>query len=185
MIKRKISPNVVTYSALVDAFVKNGKVLEAKELYEEMMRMCIDPDVVTYSSLINGLCVQGRIDEASEMFDLMVRRGCFPDVVSYNTLINGFCKSKRVEDGMRLFREMSQRGLVSSTVTYNTLIQGKGLHCEIDALYTKMKGDGLMLNDGTLCIRDGDITVSAELIKEMLSRGNAPFWGCKKAVSLL
>ncbi|CAN7012488.1 unnamed protein product [Brassica oleracea var. botrytis] len=289
IIKKNISPNVITYSALVDAFVKNGKVLEAKE----MIRMCIDPDVVTYSSLINGLCMQGRIDEAREMFDLMVSKGCFPDVVSYNTLINGFCKSMRAEDGMRLFREMSQRGLVSNTVTYNILIQGffqagdvdmaheffgqidsfgvspdiwtynillvglcdngelekalvifedkqkremdldivtytiiirgmcetgkvedawglfwslsvkgvkpdvvayitimsclcrKGLHREIDELYTKMKGDGLMLNDGTLCLRDGDITVSAELIKEMLSHGYAPSGGGKKAVSLL
>ncbi|KAF3581522.1 hypothetical protein DY000_02031747 [Brassica cretica] len=47
-----------------------------------------------------------------------------------------------------------------------------------------MKGDGLMLNDGTLCLRDGDITVSAELIKEMLSHGYAPSGGGKKAVSL-
>ncbi|KAF8093201.1 hypothetical protein N665_0388s0002 [Sinapis alba] len=245
MMKRRISPNVITYIALIDAFVKNGKVLEAKELYEEMIRMSIEPDVVTYSSLINGFCMQDRIDEASEMFDLMVSKGCFPDVVSYNTLINGFCKSKRVEDGMKLFREMSKRGL-SDIWTYNILLGGlcdngelekalvifedmqkremnlditgkiedawglfcslslkrvkpdavayttmmsclcrKGLHREIDELYTQMKEDGLMLNDGTLCIRDGDITVSAELIQDMLSRGSAPSRGCKKVVSLV
>ncbi|XP_022565003.1 pentatricopeptide repeat-containing protein At1g62680, mitochondrial-like [Brassica napus] len=201
-IKREISPNVITSTALVDAFVKNGKVLEAKELYEEMIRMSIDPDIVIYSSLINGLCMQDRVDEASEMFGLMVRRGCSPDVVSYNTLINGLCKAKRVEDGMRLVREMSERGLVSSglcdngevekalvmfedlqksemevdIVTYTTIIHGM---CKADALYLKMQGDGLVLNDGKLCLRDGDITVSADVIKELLTRATSE--GCEKA----
>ncbi|KAL0644083.1 hypothetical protein Bca4012_042373 [Brassica carinata] len=230
-IKREISPNVITSTALVDAFVKNGKVLEAKELYEEMIRMSIDPDIVIYSSLINGLCMQDRVDEASEMFGLMVRRGCSPDVVSYNTLINGLCKAKRVEDGMRLVREMSERGLMNSPdiwtynillgglcdngevekalvmfedlqksemevdiVTYTTIIHGMckagkvedawGLFCSLSvkvvkpdvvAYSTMLSGlcNGLVLNDGKLCLRDGDITVSADVIKELLTRATS------------
>ncbi|WZZ86350.1 hypothetical protein YC2023_114929 [Brassica napus] len=220
-IKREISPNVITSTALVDAFVKNGKVLEAKELYEEMIRMSIDPDIFIYSSLINGLCMQDHVDEASEMFGLMVKRGCSPDVVSYNTLINWFCKAKRVEDGMRLVREMSERGLVSSggpcdngevekalvmfedlqksemevdIVTYTTIIHGMckagkvedawGLFCSLSVKVVKPDvvayRDGLVLNDGKLCLRDGDITVSADVIKELLTRATSE--GCEKAV---
>ncbi|CAA7036355.1 unnamed protein product [Microthlaspi erraticum] len=38
MITRRIIPNVVTFNALIDSFVKEGKLVEAKELYNEMMQ---------------------------------------------------------------------------------------------------------------------------------------------------
>lgn len=52
MITRKITPDVITFSALIDIFVKEGKLLEAKELYKEMITRGISPDTITYSSLI-------------------------------------------------------------------------------------------------------------------------------------
>ena len=98
------------------------------------------------------------------------------------------CETGKVEDAWGLFCSLSVKGVKPDVVAYITIMSclcRKGLHREINELYTKMKGDGLMLNDGTLCLRDGDITVSAELIKEMLSHGYAPSGGGKKAVSLL
>ncbi|EOA34195.1 hypothetical protein CARUB_v10021704mg [Capsella rubella] len=112
------------FNASIDAFVKEGKLLEAEKLYKEMIQRYIDPDTVTYNSLINGFCMHDRLDEAKDMLALMVSKSCFPNVVTYNTLIKGFCNSKRIEDGMELLGEMSQRGLMGNTVTYNTLIQG-------------------------------------------------------------
>ncbi|CAA7059012.1 unnamed protein product [Microthlaspi erraticum] len=37
MIEKKINPDVVTFNALIDGFVKEGKLLEAEKLYEEMI----------------------------------------------------------------------------------------------------------------------------------------------------
>ncbi|CAA7034179.1 unnamed protein product [Microthlaspi erraticum] len=124
MIERKINPDVVTFSALIDAFVKEGKLLEAEKLYEEM--------------------IKESLDEAKQMFALMVSKDCLPNVVTYSTLINGFCKCKRVEDAMELFREMSQRGLVGDTVTYNTLIQGFFQAGDCDNAQASFQTDGFL-----------------------------------------
>ncbi|KAF8098890.1 hypothetical protein N665_0256s0021 [Sinapis alba] len=126
MVMRNVVPNVITFTALIDASVKEGNLLEAERLFHEEMinRWSIVPDVFTYNSMINGLCMHGRLDEAKQMLELMLTKECSPDTVTYNTLINGFCKSKRVDDVMKLFGDMSERGLVRDTVTYNTIIQG-------------------------------------------------------------
>ncbi|CAH8388885.1 unnamed protein product [Eruca vesicaria subsp. sativa] len=50
MITRGITPNVITFSALIDIFVKEGKHVEAKELYNEMIARGKDPDTVTYNT---------------------------------------------------------------------------------------------------------------------------------------
>ncbi|KAH0906219.1 hypothetical protein HID58_038046 [Brassica napus] len=140
-----ITPNVITFSALIDSFVKEGKLKEAKELYNEMIARGIDPDTITYNSLIYGLCNEKRLDEANQMIELMVRKGCDPSIVTYSILINGYCKAKRVDDGMRLFRKMPLR---ADTVTYNTLVQG---FCQ-----------------------SGKLNVAKELFQEMVSIGVPP-----------
>lgn len=148
----------------------------------------LSPDIWTYNILLGGLCDNGELEKALVIFADMQRREMDLDIVTYTTIIRGMCEAGKVEDAWSLFCSLSLKGVKPDVVAYTTMMSGlcrKGRHCEIDALYTKMKGDGLMLNDGTLCLRDGDITLSAELIKEMLSRGYAPSGGCKKAVSLL
>ena len=57
MIRRDITPDVITFNALIDSLVKEGKFSEAQELYNEMITRGIDPDTITYNSLIYGLCM--------------------------------------------------------------------------------------------------------------------------------
>ena len=48
--KNRLKPNVVTYSALIDAHGKKGELHMAVEFYETMKRNRLKPDVVTYNS---------------------------------------------------------------------------------------------------------------------------------------
>ena len=145
------------------------------------------PDIWTYNILLGGLCDNGEVEKALVMFEDLQKSEMELDIVTYTTVINGMCKAGKVEDAWGLFCSLSVKGVKPDVVAYSTMMSGlcsKGLHFEIDALYLKMQGDGLVLNDGTLCIRDGgNITVSAEFIKEMLTRVTSE--GCEKAVSLL
>ncbi|CAA7029776.1 unnamed protein product [Microthlaspi erraticum] len=132
----KLEPDVVIYNTVIDGLCKyrhpddaldlfnemenkEGKLLEAEKLYEEMIKRSIAPDIVTYNSLINGFCMQSRLDEAKQMFE-MVSKGCLPDVVTYNTLINGFCKSKRVEMAWNSFvRCLKEDWLETQSLTHS------------------------------------------------------------------
>ncbi|CAA7041565.1 unnamed protein product [Microthlaspi erraticum] len=153
------------------------------------------PDIWTYNILLGGLCDNGELERALVIFEDMQKKEMGLDIVTYTTIIQGMCKAGMVEEAWGLFCSLGVKGVKPDVVTYTTMMLGlfrKGLHGEIDSLYMKMKRDGLMLNDGTLCLSDGDITASAELIKEMLSCGNAPSLlrgreskGCSKVVSIL
>jgi pentatricopeptide repeat protein len=153
----------------------------------------ISPDIWTYNILLGGLCDNGELEKALVIFEDMQKREMDLDIVTYTTVIRGMCKTGKVEEAWSLFCSLSLKGLKPDIVTYTTMMSGlctKGLLHEVEALYTKMKQEGLMKNDCTLS--DGDITLSAELIKKMLSCGYAPSLlkdiksgVCKKALSLL
>ncbi|KAK9110093.1 hypothetical protein Sjap_018153 [Stephania japonica] len=59
----RISPSVVTFTILVDALCKDGKIKEAAQLFEEMRKRRVELNVSTYSSLINGLCNYGQWED--------------------------------------------------------------------------------------------------------------------------
>ena len=73
MLERKIDPDVVTFSVLINAFVKEGNFFMAEELYDDMIRVGVYPDTVTYNSIIDGFCKHNRLDEAKHMFGLMLQ----------------------------------------------------------------------------------------------------------------
>ncbi|KAF8697312.1 hypothetical protein HU200_035902 [Digitaria exilis] len=61
------SPDVVSYSTVVDGLFKDGRVAEACGLFHEMVQHGIQPTVATYTSIIHALCKARAMDKA-EMF---------------------------------------------------------------------------------------------------------------------
>lgn len=182
MSKRGLVGNTVTYNTLVQGFFEAGEVDTAQELFSQM----VSPDVWSYNILLGGLCDNGEVEKALVIFEDLEKSGMGLDIVTYTTVIRGMCKAGKVEEAWGLFCSLGLKGVKPDVVAYSTMLSGlcsKGMHCEIDALYLEMKEDGVVLSDGKMCLRDGDVTVSAELIKEMLTRATPE--GCKKAVSLL
>ena len=153
----------------------------AQEVFSQMN----SPDIWTYNILLGGLCDNGEVEKALVMFEDLQKSEMEVDIVTYTTIIHGMCKAGKVEDAWGLFCSLSVKVVKPDVVAYSTMLSGlcsNGLHCEMDALYLKMQGDGLVLNDGKLCLRDGDITVSADVIKELLTRATSE--GCEKACPL-
>ncbi|CAN6282630.1 unnamed protein product [Urochloa humidicola] len=54
--KGNCRPDVVSYTTIIDGFLKEGKVGKAYVLYREMLDHGISPNAVTYTSVINSLC---------------------------------------------------------------------------------------------------------------------------------
>ena len=59
MLDAGISPNVYTYSALIDSLCKEEKTQEAESLFRLMTKKGVQPDVVTFNSLISFWCKSG------------------------------------------------------------------------------------------------------------------------------
>ncbi|XP_023644130.1 pentatricopeptide repeat-containing protein At1g63330 [Capsella rubella] len=160
------------------------------ELFREMAQRGLIGDTTTYNTLIQGFFQAGDCDNAQMVFKQMVYDGVPPSIMIYNILLDGLCNYGKLETAMAgkvgeawdLFCSLNHKGVRPCVVTYNTMISGlcgKRLLHKGDALFRKMKEDGILPDDciyNTLIrahLRDGDKAASAELIKEMRSCGFA------------
>ncbi|WJX66489.1 hypothetical protein P8452_51044 [Trifolium repens] len=79
MISKKISPDVITFSALIYGFCAVGQLKEAFGLFHEMLLKNINPDVYTFSILVDALCKEDcerpRIGSREVEDGVRVRRG--------------------------------------------------------------------------------------------------------------
>ncbi|CAA7053935.1 unnamed protein product [Microthlaspi erraticum] len=168
MIEKKINPDVVTFNALIDGFVKEGKLLEA-----ENSKDCL-PNVVTYTTLINGFCKSKRVEDGMELFREMSQRGLVGNTVTYTLLSKGFSKLEIVrvpnKFSNRWFLWCASQYLdIQHFVRWALVVQGwEGGRCVEVFCSLDLKG---VKPDGYL--RDGDKAASAELINEMKSCGFA------------
>lgn len=92
MMNRTTRPDVRTCTLLVDAMSKEGRVDEARDKVENMIRGGAMPVVVIYNTLIDGYCLQSRLKKAKKVFDSMPARGCEHKGHSCNILIHGHCR---------------------------------------------------------------------------------------------
>ncbi|XP_012453144.1 pentatricopeptide repeat-containing protein At1g52620-like [Gossypium raimondii] len=108
--RENVPPDAFIYVTLVDGFIRDGDLHEAKELFDIMIGEGMDPGVVRYNAMIKG--------GALRMFKQMVKRKCNPNVVTYTSLINGFCRNGDLSTAEKAFKEMQSCGLEPNVVTY-------------------------------------------------------------------
>ncbi|KAJ7968677.1 Pentatricopeptide repeat [Quillaja saponaria] len=85
IIKSDVEPDVVLYTALVDSYVKNGKVGHARTVFD----MMLEKNVVCATSMISGYMNQGLVKDAEDVFCKTVDK----DVVVFNAMIEGYSKT--------------------------------------------------------------------------------------------
>uniref|UniRef100_A0A0R0J2I6 Pentacotripeptide-repeat region of PRORP domain-containing protein n=1 Tax=Glycine max TaxID=3847 RepID=A0A0R0J2I6_SOYBN len=152
MVLKTININVRTYTILVDALCKEGKmegaknvlavtlkaclkpnirrVDEAINLYKEMHQKNVAPDIVTYTSLIDGLCKSdslcksSQLDKAIALFNKMKDNGIQPDMYTLNILLHGLCKGKRLKNAQGLFQDLLDKGYHLNVYIYTVMING-------------------------------------------------------------
>ncbi|KAK9688771.1 hypothetical protein RND81_09G009800 [Saponaria officinalis] len=125
MRKRRIQPNVVTFSTLIVVLCESSKLKEAFKLMIDMSRVYkVDPNVYVYASLIKGLCEVKELNQAFRVKDEMLKRKIEVDSAVYTTLISGLFKVGRKDEVEGVLEEMKSVGCKPDTVTYNAIITG-------------------------------------------------------------
>ncbi|KAK3424418.1 hypothetical protein EUGRSUZ_F01187 [Eucalyptus grandis] len=114
----------VTYSVLVGALCKQGRMEEAVNLLEEMKDKGLDLDVRHYTTLIDGYCLQRDFDHALNLLKQMIEEGIQPDIVTYNVLAHGYSRAGLVYEVHELLRHMDACGVKPNVVTHNVIIEG-------------------------------------------------------------
>ncbi|GAB4855195.1 hypothetical protein Ancab_023820 [Ancistrocladus abbreviatus] len=126
MNRRRIVPDVVTYTVLLDGHLKSRlsnacshsnsarnkeMMMVIQKVEREMKEMDISPDVIFCTALMDKLCKLDDLEDAVNLFTEMRKRGLEPDIVTYTALMAGFLRAKDVNRASTLLNEVRLRGL--------------------------------------------------------------------------
>lgn len=117
------SPDCRTFSHLIEAFGRAGRISNAVDTFNRLEEHGCIPDTAVYNSMISNYISIGEIDEAVDFYRRMPERNCSPDIDTYNKLIRAFLKARRVADALEFFNEMLGKGVIPSTGMITSFIE--------------------------------------------------------------
>lgn len=178
--KAKISgalhPNLITYTALVHALCKLGRVDEVGNLFRAMEEEGLAFDVVFFSCWVLGYLKQGFVTEAFRKNSEMLEKGIGADVISYTVLMEGFSREENAEKAAGFLSKMRNEGLKPNIITYTVVILGLCRKGKLEEAYNifKMIEDIGMVADELLyatlidgACRKGDFDLVLDLLSDM------------------
>ncbi|KAJ0914305.1 putative tetratricopeptide-like helical domain superfamily, DYW domain-containing protein [Helianthus annuus] len=99
--------NVITWTALIMGYAKNGKSNESLMFYNEMIESGIKPDFITFIGLLFACSHTGLVDQAREYFDSMVNvYHIKPGQDHYACMIDLLGRSGRIDEAVELLNNM-------------------------------------------------------------------------------
>jgi len=125
-----VTPNIITYNAILDCCVECSDIEMMKKIYEEIKHNAIkqdtapQPDLITYSTVIKGY---SRLLDSDKVLDLYYylkgRQDMVLDEVIYNSVLDGLLKSGKYEECLKVYEDMVKHEVSRSNATYSILIK--------------------------------------------------------------
>jgi pentatricopeptide repeat protein len=106
MIEDGIDPNVVTYTAMFNAYSKDGNLKKAEDVMNRMRKEGIKPKVDTYNTIISAFAKIGRMDQAIEFLSRMFEERIEPNGSTFKSMIQEFEKEGNGERAIEVFSLM-------------------------------------------------------------------------------
>ena len=137
--------SVVSWTAMVSGYAKNGRAPEALELFALMLRSGARPNQFTFGSAARA-CAGGRCARSGEQVHACAAKGRHAgDMFVQSALMDMHLRCGSVGDARRLFAEMERKDLVS----WNALMRGfveRGHYSDALGLFASMLRDGMIMN---------------------------------------
>ena len=136
------SKNIISWTALISAYVVNQKPQKAVELFRKMQMLNVEPDQVTITVALSACADLGAL-EMGEWIHAYVRRKpeLKADLRLNNALINMYAKCGEIETSRNLFDSLGEKDVT----TWTSMIVGHALHGQANEaleLFFKMKEIG-------------------------------------------
>merc|ERR1719161_2840393 len=150
MLDKGMTPNAVTFSAVMNAWGRAGDVSRAARWLRAMLDKGMTPNAVTFSAVISACAKAGDADKAELWLNHMDEFGIEPDVVAFSSVIDACSKADDAERAQRVFGRMRDKGITPNIVAYSTLARPFARHgdwCKVEELEAQLRGDGLRMNE--------------------------------------
>lgn len=170
---KRVEVGVILGTALVYMYAKNGAILMARKLFDEMP----EKNVVTWNAIICGLASHGLVDDALSLFESMKKDGIVvPNDVTFIGVLSACCHAGLIDVGREVFCSMKVvYGIEPKIEHYGCIVDllgrgGKLLEAEELIKGMPLKPDVVIL--GALlaaCKNNGHTEVAERVVKEILT----------------
>merc|ERR1719424_374022 len=145
-----VTPNVVTFSALIDACAKSNNLTRAEYWHDRLVATGIKPNAHTYSAVINACAKASNVKAAERWFLKAETSGIVGDVVVYSSMIDACGKAGDAELALSVFNKMQANGVRPHIVAYAALARPfayRGDYVEVERIACLMAQDNIRPNE--------------------------------------
>mgnify|MGYP000668626338 CR=1 FL=1 len=136
------SRDVVTWSALIAGYAKDGQGHQALNCFEKMQREGLSPDAITFTCILKACGSIGAIEKGKEIHEEILSRGFLEkDMVLANALVDMYAKCgtlSKAEEVLKVFA-------FQNNAAWNALIAGFVQYEQYDEAFScldKMRSEG-------------------------------------------
>lgn len=119
-------PDVVAYTAVIEAYANAGQAKEALKVYLKMLASGVLPNAYTYTILVKGLAKDAKyLGDVKKYLLEMMGKGMRPNAGVYTAVIEAFVKEEKVEEARELLQEMKGKGFVPDEKSVKEVLNSK------------------------------------------------------------
>jgi pentatricopeptide repeat protein len=108
--------NVVSWTAMIAAYTKQGCCEEALKLFHQMQRAGVEPNHYTFASVLPACAHLRDLEQGKEIHDEIVKGGLERNVFVASALVNMYVKCGSIENARQVFDKITEPNAVLSTV---------------------------------------------------------------------
>jgi pentatricopeptide repeat protein len=141
--------NILTWSLLMNEYVKIGDFKESLLLFKHMHGLGIEPDSYIFTSILKCFAALLSAKEGQMAHGYAIKLGFGSHDAVGNALVLFYSKLKRIETAINLFDKMPHRNVIS----WNTIISScmsNGLSTRAIELFNDMLLEGVAINVATV-----------------------------------
>ncbi|XP_020587581.1 pentatricopeptide repeat-containing protein At5g52850, chloroplastic [Phalaenopsis equestris] len=140
--------DIVSWTAVISAFVQNGNDEEALYLYQQMLFADLVPNHFTLSTVMRCAASVRDFDLGTSHHALILKRGFGSNFVLESGLLDFYSKCGMFDEALVVFQLMNDRDTVSWTAMISVLVQAEDWKKAL-CLYISMLKDGVFPNEFT------------------------------------
>ncbi|MCO5609208.1 hypothetical protein L7F22_063431 [Adiantum nelumboides] len=144
-----LSPDLVTWNAIIGAHAMHEQGMSALQLFHHLQTEGWDPNWATLCASLNACSSAGAFREGNLIHSLIIEKSLECDIMVMNNLIDMYIKCGNLIDAFKVFNNLMNRNVISWT----TLISGCVQHYQYEQglqLYHEMQEEGVLPNHVTL-----------------------------------
>ncbi|KAK4416539.1 Pentatricopeptide repeat-containing protein, mitochondrial [Sesamum alatum] len=124
MEEKGIEIGVISFTTILHALYKEGRIDDAEKFWDEMVtKEKCTPDVGSYNVKLWHVHHSGKPEAVKALMEEMENAGIQPDTISYNYLITCYCLNGMMDEAKKVYDDLSKaKGLNPNAATFRTLI---------------------------------------------------------------